>query len=733
MAARLSSSVFCKWIPKRVHFGCPISSVSCANQIQNASEKDQTQPNTSDFEAKMISLRSNFCPENVAQMLDSTSDLSSAVKLFKWAAGQKQFHHTAEIYKLIILKLGLNGYVHEMESFCAEMVRECCPGVEDTLVSLISSFVWHHRVKEAIQALVAMSSGGYKPSLTVFNVLMGALVEEMDFKSFLFVYKEMVKVGIAPTINTLNYLIEALFELDRVESVMDQFRRINTKGCFPNSRTYEIMISGLIARDRVSEATAISHEMLEVGLEPNESFYASTIPLFFQVNQLDEGLRLCRMMIASKKIPDSLQCDILIQCLCQNFWLDDAVDLLEGMIAGAIAVTGDMLENVIRGLCKLGRSDKAAKILEDTNILEVLPFNAMLNGYCYSGDYVSAQSLLEKMCEKNIADSVSWNIIIRWLCENDRIQKAFETLGRMNVASVNPDSATYSAFVVGNCKLNEYEAALELFHRVRASCWVLDSASYAELVSGLCQVEKLHEAVEVFCYMSSKRCRLQSSSFDMLISALCLTGELNKAIRLLPLAHCSSTPRTSSNYNNIMRGLARTKRPKDLLLILSQMLVDGCLLDVESYDILIQSTATEGGACDSVLLFNMMLREGLVPDSKTIANLLACIANQYRLHMILPAVHKLVFEFEILDSAACNILINGLWKEGYQSESRQILDLMLEKGWVPDAVTHGLLFRSAVSKETNKKRISDASFVEQDEVSSILAEGLSGNVDSQLY
>lgn len=93
---------------------------------------------------------------------------------------------------------------------------------------------------------------------------------------------------------------------------------------------------------------------------------------------------------------------------------------------------------------------------------------------------------------------------------------------------------------------------------------------------------------------------------------------------------------------------------------------------------------------------------------------------QSQLHRIFLALDKLIKNHEVLDSAMCNILINGLWKEGYRSEACRMLDMMLEKGWVPDASTHGLLMGSVVREEAKGKLDIDT----QDKISNILEEGL---------
>ncbi|PQP96691.1 pentatricopeptide repeat-containing protein [Prunus yedoensis var. nudiflora] len=187
------------------------------------------------------------------------------------------------------------------------------------------------------------------------------------------------------------------------------------------------------------------------------------------------------MMRASNFMPDSLICGVLLQCLCKNLCLNDAIKVLEDMMETGLTPANDVFADAVNVFCKLGKLDDAMKFLEDKHILETSACNVLLEGCCSAGKFLMAKDLLVKMSESDVADCNSWNILIRWLCENSRIRVGFEILGRMVVSSSLPDCATYSALVIGNCKISNYRNALDLFHHIRAKSWVLDPTSYSEL------------------------------------------------------------------------------------------------------------------------------------------------------------------------------------------------------------------------------------------------------------
>ncbi|XP_052730095.1 pentatricopeptide repeat-containing protein At5g64320, mitochondrial-like isoform X2 [Vigna angularis] len=571
------------------------------------------------------------------------------------------------------------GKVVEMRDFCDKMAKDRCPGTEEAFVRLVHSFVEHCRIEEAITVLVNMNLGGYRLPIEAFNALLRALVggKGREFQKALFVYKEMMKACVLPTVETLNCLMKALFATNQIDLGLDQFRRMKNKGCNPNTKTFEILVKALIENGRVDEAAIILEQMFKVQCQPDLSFHTCIIPLFCRENKIEEAVKLFRMMKDSDLEPDSFIYEVLVRCFCNNLQLDSAVALINEMIE---------------------------------------------SGCCNAGEILAANVLLETMSERHIADCESWNILIRWFCENEDIKKAHILLGRMIKSFVILDCATYSALVIGNCRLGKYEEAMKLFHQICARCWILDFASYSELVGGLCDIKHSEDAMEVFHYMSMKRCSLHSLAFYKLIKCVCDSGQVKEAIRLWQLACFCAISCCIATHTAIMQLLLRSRRAEDLLAFLSQMLMVGSNLDLEAYCILIQSMSRQNKIKECVLFFNTMINEGLTPDPDKLFDQLLFMANHSQLSMISSAIDRISCG-DILNSAMYGLLITGLLKEGREHEARRLLDSMLEKGWVPDATTHNLLIGSDVRKGMTQAMLFDDS-ASLDSVSNILAEGL---------
>ncbi|KAF5196114.1 Pentatricopeptide repeat-containing protein [Thalictrum thalictroides] len=721
MAIKISSLIVSKQILKWVAFISSCSSISCATHIPNSSETDQNSLHNPEFEAKIRFLKNKLNTENLIQVLDSTKDLNSSIKIFKWASHQKRFYHTADTYFWVIFKLGMVGNLKDMEFFCNEMIKEKCPHVEEAFASLIDSFSNNHRLDEAVRVLEIMNLGKIKPSIRLFNVLLRTLmVEKRDLQSILFAYKEIVKSGIVPNVETLNYLIEILCESDKMESALDQYRRMNKKGCCPNSRTFEILICSLCKQNRIDESLMVLREMFELGCNLDLKFYNTVIPLLCKASKPEEGMRLYRMMRELDLQLDLLAYGDLVRCLCENLLLDDAIRILEEMLGSGLTPMVDVYADIVSGLCKLSKFNDVTNFLEDNVVSEISPHNALLEGYCNAGKFHEASGYLEKMVERNVADTSSWSILIRGLCKEEKIRKAFEILTRMLVSSYIPDLFIYSALIFGYCKESKYEDALELFRQACSRDWVLDSSDYAELIDCLCRFERIQEAAEVLYYMSSKGCSISSSSFNLLIKGMCLTEKLDEAISLYCLAYHFGI---SINPNTILLRLYESRRTKDVLVLFSRMVMEGCLFDEETYSVLMDTMCVEKRTRDCAQLLDQMVGYSIVPSSETLDRVLSFMACHFQLHIVTRTLTKLASKRETYSLAMYNMLIHGLMKEGHKQDACKLLDHMLDSGWVPDAVTHSLLIGSVDGEETHGITEAVKRSLVQDKVSSILIEG----------
>ncbi|KAL6894247.1 hypothetical protein ACP4OV_008345 [Aristida adscensionis] len=677
-----------------------------------------------EFDSLVRSLKNNLQPERLTRVLDSTSDLSLALRIFKWASRQRVDALTVGNYSCMISKVALAGYCDEMDSLVREIVRLKVPALEQSLSDLVHSLSSKNRFDEALLVIRHASSVKLKLSVSACNVVLHGLVRQgRGLRVFLLAYMEIVKAGVLPDVETLNWLIMALCQSDRLDLALIQFDRMSKKRCAPNCRTFEILITALCSLRRSDESVEIFDKMLQLRCIPDSSFYAQVMPLFCKFSKVTQALKLHQMMKE-----DGLQLDLhlyraLISCLCQNQLLDDAIMMFKEMIASGHAPMTSTYVDIVECFCTLAEFHEAVSFLEQNDVTESEPYNVLLRRLCRTGKLHDSVSYLDKFRSRGVVNCHSWNIVITQFCSQGNIRRASELIGRMVLSSFTPDESTYSAVVSCYSRLGLYRNALYMFRRVSVSNLSLNSESFSQLVEVLCQMGRIQEAIEVFKYHCKRDCSLTRESLDLLIQGCFMAGEICEAVRLRSLAVCTGTFCTFATYNVIIQALLHLKREKDVLVLFAQMLMEGCILNEYACSILLRCFLTKKTIFEAAILFNRMVSDGFVPDQETFELMVNDMAIFSVLNMVAQNLLKVIDTSGMVSPRIYNIIIYGLIKEGFKNEACKFLDQMLEKGWVPDSRTHGVL-SSSIDGEEDRQVGEVYQTAVDDNVSNILLEGL---------
>ena len=96
-----------------------------------------------------------------------------------------------------------------------------------------------------------------------------------------------------------------------------------------------------------------------------------------------------------------------------------------------------------------------------------------------------------------------------------------------------------------------------------------------------------------------------------------MVGMTHEAIRMRSLAVCTGTCCTFSTYNTIIQALLHLKKEKYMLILLAQMLMEGCPLNSYAYNVLLHYFLTKDTSREAAMLFNRMVSDGFAPDQET--------------------------------------------------------------------------------------------------------------------
>ncbi|CAE6206061.1 unnamed protein product [Arabidopsis arenosa] len=158
-------------------------------------------------------------------------------------------------------------------------------------------------------------------------------------------------------------------------------------------------------------------------------------------------------------------------------------------------------------------------------------YNVLVHACSKSGDSEKAEKLLSEMEEKDEAlrlrevmeargfcpGVVTYNSILRKLCEDGRIREANRLLTEMSGKKIEPDNITCNTLINAYCKIEDMVSAVKVKKKMIESGLKLDMYSYKALIHGFCKVLELDNAKEELFSMIEKGFSPGYSAYSWLV------------------------------------------------------------------------------------------------------------------------------------------------------------------------------------------------------------------------
>ncbi|KAK1568769.1 hypothetical protein Q3G72_028441 [Acer saccharum] len=166
-------------------------------------------------------------------------------------------------------------------------------------------------------------------------------------------------------------------------------------------------------------------------------------------------------------LPDPCTYNILIDGLCKNGCVLEAVDLFHNLKNCKFDLSIEIASCLINGPCKTKKLEIAWKFYQGLPhfglLSNVLTYNIMINGFCREGHLEKANDLLLEMEEKGYARNViTYNLLMCDLFQNDEPRTVVELFHKMAERNLKPDTSTTSIVVDLLIKDEKYCENLDL-------------------------------------------------------------------------------------------------------------------------------------------------------------------------------------------------------------------------------------------------------------------------------
>ncbi|KAK7400450.1 hypothetical protein VNO78_11658 [Psophocarpus tetragonolobus] len=161
----------------------------------------------------------------------------------------------------------------------------------------------------------------------------------------------------------------------------------------------------------------------------------------------------------------------------------------------------------------------------------VLSLNALLAAYLHSRKYDAVEELFKVLPSQLSVepDLVSYNTVIKALCEQGSFDSALAMLKEIEEKGLNPDSITFNTLLDGLYSKGRFEEGEKLWGQMGRKNVAPNVRSYCSRLVGLAEVKKTGEAVDLFREMDKVPVKPDLFCINAVIKGFVNQGNLDEA------------------------------------------------------------------------------------------------------------------------------------------------------------------------------------------------------------
>ncbi|CAN6697427.1 unnamed protein product [Malus baccata var. baccata] len=366
------------------------------------------------------------------------------------------------------------------------MSEDCVTPNSVTYNCIINGFCKIGGLSVAEEICAEMTEVGVPVNLRTYATLVDGYAKRGSLEVALRLCDEMVERGLTPNPVVYNSIIHRLCIEGDIEEAFSLLSDMIERNICPDQFTYSILIKGLSRNGLATEAIRFLRHILEKNLVKDVFSHNILIDYLCKSKNLRAAKQLMGSMFVRGLLPDTITYGTLIDCHFKEGNIGNAVQIYEKLIVGKEKPNLVIYNSVINGLCKEASVD-IAKLLMDSlqrmDVLDIITYNTMINGYFISGMIDQAFVLLWEMEKAGISlNVVTYNILINFLCKFGCIQQAKELMKVMISRGVIPDFITYTTLITNLSKNCSPEEVIALHDYMVIEGVIPDRQTYKDIV-----------------------------------------------------------------------------------------------------------------------------------------------------------------------------------------------------------------------------------------------------------
>lgn len=374
-----------------------------------------------------------------------------AYGFFKWAELHKGVPHSADLYTLMVDNLGKTKKFELMWELMEKMKQLKGYITLDTMAKIIRRLAKAGKYEDAIEAFEKIELFGISKDITVFNILMDALVKEGSVENAERLYFEFNE-SIPPNLKTYNMLMHGWCKTRQMEKAMKTIDEMKENGYYPDYVTYANLIEAYCREKDFRKVDATLEEMKKNGLQPNVVIYTIIMTALSRAKETDKALEIYEQMKQNNCCPDTTFYNAFISSLSHGGRLKDSEAVFEDMSKQGVVPNVATYNTLILIAANNSDEEKALNLLKKMEENMCKPnrnsYAPLLKMCCRLKRMKVLSFLLNHMFKNDVSiDQGMYSLLVNRLSKNGRLDRAFSYFEEMVVKGFVPMDCSYEILV----------------------------------------------------------------------------------------------------------------------------------------------------------------------------------------------------------------------------------------------------------------------------------------------
>lgn len=197
---------------------------------------------------------------------------------------------------------------------------------------------------------------------------------------------------------------------------------------------------------------------------------------------------------------------------------------------------------------------------------------------------------------------------------------------------VSLDTCCFNILIKGLCQCDKLDAAFSLLHEMPKQGCRPNATTYSTLMHALCRNGRVNEAFEICERMESGDCYPDTITFNVLISGLCKQGRVTEGLTFLKKMKLKGCSPNSGTYQALLYGLLSSKKFLEAKDFIGVMITEGKCPSCLSYKLAIEGLCGENLLNEVDVVLKQMVYQGFVPRMGTWKKIVECMFQERDFH-----------------------------------------------------------------------------------------------------